>query len=117
MGEHGTWFDFLGKFSWWNDFSHWAEGKLGRTVLTKMFPSGFSLTHVLFTCVVLAFITFAALKFLKGTKSADKGLVPPRTMNLRNFTEYLTESVYGMVEGAMGPQNAPRFFPVIGALW
>ena len=39
----------------------------------------------------------------------DKGVVPPRTMNLRNFFEYTAESVYGMVEGAMGEKNAARF--------
>jgi F-type H+-transporting ATPase subunit a len=38
-------------------------------------------------------------------------------MNLRNFFEYTAESTYGMVEGAMGPENAPRFLPLIGALW
>ena len=38
-------------------------------------------------------------------------------MNLRNFFEYNAESVYGMVEGAMGEANAARFFPLIGALW
>jgi F-type H+-transporting ATPase subunit a len=38
-------------------------------------------------------------------------------MNLRNFFEYTAESVYGMVEGAMGEANAARFFPIIGALW
>ena len=38
-------------------------------------------------------------------------------MNLRNFFEYTAESVYGMVEGAMGEKNAARFFPLIGALW
>jgi F-type H+-transporting ATPase subunit a len=31
--------------------------------------------------------------------------------------EYTTESLYGMVEGAMGEENAPRFFPLIGALF
>ena len=34
-------------------------------------------------------------------ESKDKGLVPPRKMNLRNFFEYTAESVYGMVEGAI----------------
>jgi F-type H+-transporting ATPase subunit a len=38
-------------------------------------------------------------------------------MNLRNFFEYIAESVYGMVESAMGEHNAARFFPLIGALW
>jgi F-type H+-transporting ATPase subunit a len=37
-------------------------------------------------------------------------------MTLRNAFEYLAEMFYGTVEGAMGEENAPRFFPLIGAL-
>ena len=77
MGEHGTWFDYLNRFSWWIDFNHWAEGKLGRTAGTKMFASGFSLTHVLITLIVVAFVAWGALAFFRGLKSADKGIVPP----------------------------------------
>ncbi|MBA3541171.1 MAG: F0F1 ATP synthase subunit A [Deltaproteobacteria bacterium] len=57
------------------------------------------------------------MKFYSGLKGKDRGILPPRTMNLRNFFEYTAESVYGMVEGALGEKNAARFFPLIGALW
>ncbi|HVK83882.1 MAG TPA: F0F1 ATP synthase subunit A [Kofleriaceae bacterium] len=117
MGEHGTWIDFLGKFSWWNDLNHWAESKLGRTAGIDMFPSGFTLTHVVITFFVMLFIVWGARAFSKDMRSEGKGVVPPRTMNLRNFFEVLAESVFGMVEGAMGEKNAKRFFPLIGALW
>lgn len=117
MGEHGTWFDYLNRFSWWTDLHHWAEGVFKRTAGTDMFPSGFGLTHVLVAMVVVAFIIWGCVSFAKGLRSKDQGLVPPRTMNLRNFFEYMTESVYGLVEGAVGPKNTPRFFPLIGALW
>jgi len=118
MGEHGTWFDYLNRFSWWRDLDHWAQGKLGRGWVWQMFgPSGWTLTHVLITLCVLFFVTWGALAFFRGTKSADKGLVPPRRMNLRNMFEFLAESLYGMVEGAMGEKAAPRFYPLIGALF
>jgi F-type H+-transporting ATPase subunit a len=117
MGEHGTWFDFLNRFTWWRDLDHWTKAKLERSTLTDMFATGWSLTHVLVTLLVIAFTIWGGLAFLRGTKSADKGIVPPRKMNLRNFFEYMTESVYGMVEGAMGEKQAARFFPLIGALW
>lgn len=118
MGEHGTWFDFLNRFSWWQDFNHWAQGTLGRRWKWMMFDeSGWTLTHVLTTMLVLFFCVWGALAFYRGTRSKDKGLVPPRKMNLRNFFEYTAESVYGMVEGAMGEANAKKFFPLIGALW
>lgn len=118
MGEHGTWFDYLNRFSWWQDFNHWAQGKLGRSWEWQMFgPSGWTLTHVLITICVLLFTTWGALAFFKGTKTEDKGIVPPRKMNLRNFFEFMAESLYGMVEGAMGEKNAKRFYPLIGALF
>jgi F-type H+-transporting ATPase subunit a len=67
--------------------------------------------------VVLGFVVWGALRFRAGLKSADGGLVPARRMNLRNFFEMVAEGTYGLVEGAMGEKAAPRFFPLIGALW
>ena len=118
MGEHGTWFDYLNRFGWWRDFDHWTQAKLERkSLLTEMFPSGWSMTHVLITLLVIIFTIMGASAFLKGLKSKDEGIVPPRTMNLRNFFEYLAESLYGFVEGAMGEKNARRFYPLVGALF
>jgi F-type H+-transporting ATPase subunit a len=117
MGEHGTWFDYLNRFAFWQDLNHWAEAKLARHAGTAMFPSGFTLTHVLMTLLVVFFVIWGSLAFFRGTKDEKKGIIPPRKMNLRNFFEFTAESVYGMVEGAMGAKNAPRFFPLIGALW
>jgi F-type H+-transporting ATPase subunit a len=117
MGEHGTWFDYLNRFSWWQSFHHWTEGKLSRQAGTAMFPSGFTLTHVLITLLVVLFATWGAIAFYRGMQRPDKGLVPPRKFTFRNFFEILAESLYGFVEGAMGEKNAPRFYPLIGALF
>ena len=119
MGEHGTWFDFLNRFSWWQSLNEKAEGTLGRKkpMLLLFQNSHFTLTHVLITLLVIAFVVYGALQFKKGLASADGGLVPPRRMNLRNFFEVMAESVYGMVEGALGEKNGRRFFPLVGTLW
>ena len=117
MGEHGTWFDYLNRFDWWRHADHWAKTKLERSWLLGMFDTGWTLTHVQVAILVVLFCTWGALAFFRGTQSADKGLVPPRTMNLRNFFEYTAESVYGMVEGSMGEKNAAKFFPLICTLW
>jgi F-type H+-transporting ATPase subunit a len=117
MGEHGTWFDYLNRFSWWHDIQHWAADKLGRTSGTKMFPTGFTLTHVLITLLVVIFTTCGAIAFYRGTRTADHGAVPPRTFTFRNMFEILAESLYGFVEGAMGESGAKRFYPLIGALF
>ena len=117
MGEHGTWFDYLNRFSWWHGFSRWVEGKLGRTGGTGMFPTGFTLTHVLITMLVVIFATWGAIAFYRGTRTADHGIVPPRKFTFRNFFEILAESLYGFVEGAMGEANVRRFYPLIGSLF
>ncbi|HTR54223.1 MAG TPA: F0F1 ATP synthase subunit A [Kofleriaceae bacterium] len=117
MGEHGTWFDYLNRFGWWRDLSVHLHHALG----VKKTPFGedsfFTLTPVLGALVVVLFTIWGGMKFYRGLQGKDGGIVPARTMNLRNFFEYMTESVYGMVEGAMGEANAARFFPLIGALW
>ncbi len=119
MGEHGTWFDYLNRIAGWRHFNEWAQAHLGRTkpMLLLFQDSGWTLSHVLIELTVLAFVLFGVLAFSKGLKSPDKGLVPSRKMNLRNFFEYTAESVYGLVEGAFGEKNAARFFPLIGTLW
>lgn len=120
MGEHGTWFDYLNRFSWWRDFSHEAEALLGRGENARfmMFQeSHFTLTHVLATILVLMFVTYGALRFHGGLRAADGGVVPARRMNLRNVFEMLAEGLYGLVEGAMGEHNAKRFYPLIGTLF
>ncbi len=118
MGEHGTWFDYLNKFESWRHFDAWAHHALGRNWKFLMFDqNGWSLSHVLITILVIIFCTWGAVAFFNGLKGKDQGIVPPRTMNLRNVFEITAESVYGMVEGAMGEHNAARFFPLIGTLW
>ena len=122
MGEHGTWFDYLNRFAAWRSFD-----ALGRTTaLGRSWKRPDLFDETAFdaartcssTLVVLAFVRVGrAARSSRGTKTPDKGIVPPRKMNLRNFFEYTAESVYGMVEGAMGESNAARFFPLIGALW
>lgn len=118
MGEHGTWFDYLARFSWWNDLNHKAEDVFGRKWTFMMFQEPhFTLIHVLLTILLLGFITWGAMAFYRGLKAPDGGLVPPRRMNLRNVFEMVAEGTYGMVEGAMGEHNARRFYPLIGSLF
>ena len=103
MGEHGTWFDYLNRFDWWVSFNHSLDSALGRGWKAVVFQdTHWTLTHVLITTLVLLFTLWGAIAFVRGLKSPDQGVVPPRTMNLRNFFEYLAESLYGFVEGAMG---------------
>ena len=118
MGEHGTWFDYLNRIPAWKSLDHKLQGLLGRSWEWQMFgPSGWTLTHVLITCLVVLIIAFGSLAFYRGLSSKDQGLVPPRKMNVRNAFEVIAESLYGFVEGGMGEHNARRFYPLIGGLF
>lgn len=118
MGEHGTWFDYLNRIPAWRSLDHKLQELLGRKWEWQMFgPSGWTLTHVLISLVVVIVIAMGGMAFYRGLQSPDKGLVPPRQMNIRNFFEYLAESLYGFVEGGMGEKQARRFYPLIGALF
>src|SRR5437016_3745360 len=118
MGEHGTWFDFLYRFSWWRGFEDEAHHALGRTWTWQVFGKNeFTLTHVLLTLLVTLVIVVGAIAFFIASKSREGGVVPPRKMTFRHFFEYLTESVYGMAEGALGEERAPKYLPLVGSLW
>jgi F-type H+-transporting ATPase subunit a len=118
MGEHGTWFDFLNRFSWFAPLQEKLQHVMGREWRWLAFGgSHFSLTHVLVTMVMVAFVIYGALAFKNSLGGKDGGVVPSRKMGLGNVFETMAESLYGMVEGAMGAHNAPRFFPLVGALW
>lgn len=118
MGEHGTWFDYLNRIPAWRSADDWLREHLGRKWEWQMFgPSGWTMTHVLITLLVVIIVSLGAYSFFKGTKTADQGLVPPRKMNPRNVFEYFAESLYGFVEGGMGEKHARKFYPLIGALF
>jgi F-type H+-transporting ATPase subunit a len=118
MGEHGNWFDLLNRFSWWHGIQHKADALLGRKWTFLMFGEQHhvSLTHVLTALLVIGFVIVGGWSFFRGTRG-DKGLVPPRKMTFRHFFEVVTEGIYGVVEGAMGEDNAPKYFPIIAGLW
>ena len=118
MGEHGTWFDFLYRFDWYQDFMHSAEGALGRKWTFLMFgPSHFSMTHVYITLLVVMFCTYAAFRFHAAVKGAGQSaIVPPPRFDLRHCFEYFCDKVHKEVYQSLGEENGRKFFPFIGAL-
>jgi F-type H+-transporting ATPase subunit a len=113
MGEETTWFDLLPGVKHLEEFS---KIYLARTdTAITMFPSSFTLTHVLAVTLVLIFVTIGALAFRGAVAGGGKSaIVPPSKLTLRNLFEMLTDAVMGVAEGVMGPENARRFLPLIG---
>ncbi|HEX9101173.1 MAG TPA: F0F1 ATP synthase subunit A [Polyangia bacterium] len=115
MGEETTWFDLLPGVKNLELFAkqYLARDKAG----IQMFPSAFSITHVLEVLCVLVFVCLGALAFRAATaKGGRDAIVPPAKLTLRNLFEMFTDAVMSVANGVMGEQNARRFLPLVGTL-
>jgi F-type H+-transporting ATPase subunit a len=112
MGEEATWFDLLPGVKNLEEFMRqYFERRAGLT----MFPTAFSITHVLAVALVLVFVTIGAIIFKSAvSKGGEAAIVPPSTFNLRNLFEMFTDAVLNVAEGVMGEKNARRYLPLIG---
>ena len=118
MGEHQTWFDFLDHLEGWRNFSADVQGSLGRNWQALMFSdTHWTLSHVLFSMVVLAFVAFGARRFYAGVKAGGlASVVPPARLNVRNLFEMLCDVIMSLAVGVMGEKNARKHFPFIASL-
>ena len=68
--------------------------------------------------MVFLFLAWGATRYAASLRRADDGgLVPPPSFGARNFFELLGDTIYGLVEGVMGPKDAARYLPLIGSLF
>jgi F-type H+-transporting ATPase subunit a len=82
-----------------------------------MFPSAFSITHVLEVFCVLLFVCVGAFAFRGATaRGGREAIVPPPNLTLRNLFEMFTDAIMSVANGVMGEENARRFLPLIGTL-
>jgi F-type H+-transporting ATPase subunit a len=115
MGEETTWFDLLPGVKNLELFAkhYLARDKMG----VAMFPSAFSISHVLAVFCVLLFAILAGVAFRSATaRGGREAIVPPSKLTLRNLLEMFTDAVLSVGNGVMGEQNARRFLPLIGTL-
>jgi F-type H+-transporting ATPase subunit a len=114
MGEETTWFDLLPGV---HNLERFAASYFKRDAALAMFPTAFSLTHVLSVGLVLVFCLIGSLAFSSAVaKGGEAAIVPPRKWNLRNLFEMFTDAVLGVAEGVMGEKNAREHLPLIGTL-
>jgi F-type H+-transporting ATPase subunit a len=115
MGEHGSWTDLLYKLPGWASLEHNLGALLGRHAATDMLPTHFTLTHVLWTIIVLLIVLVGALKFRAAAVAKD-GVIPARSFGLRAAFESIMDVTFGLMVQVMGEKNARRHFPLIGSL-
>ena len=119
MGEHGTWFDYLNRSSWWQDVSHGLQGSLGRDWQAGPFAAThWTLTHVLIASVVVLFVLYGALRFRGAVVGrGTAGLIPPPKLNIRHAFELLCDGTLDLMSGAMGSEEkAKKYFTLIASL-
>lgn len=116
MGNHSTWFDLLPGYE---TLKHNLQIYLGREWTWQVFQSThFEITHVMGGILVVLLVAFFGLRFLAAVKSApDAGLLPPKRFGLRALMEMLGDTIYGLMESAMGPKDAPKYLPLVGTLF
>ena len=115
MGEETTWFDLLPGVKNLELFAkhYLARDKMG----VQMFPSAFSISHVLAVFCVLVFAILGGLAFRSAmARGGREAIVPPSKLTLRNLLEMFTDAVISVANGVMGEQNARRFLPLVGTL-
>ena len=116
MDQHTTWFDFIPGYAGMREALH---GSLSRTWTWQVFQAtNFDIVHVACALIVLAFLTFGAVRYAAAVGgSGDAGLVPPARFGLRNLFEVLADTVLGLMAGVMGEKSAKRYLPLVGTLF
>lgn len=116
MGNHSTWFSL---FPGYETLKQNLQIYLGREWTWQIFQAThFEITHIMGGLLVVFVACFFGLRYLASVKSAtDGGLVPPAKFGIRALMEGLADIVYGLMESAMGPKDAPKFLPLIGTLF
>lgn len=113
MGEETTWFDLLPGI---HNLKAFAATWLQRDQLAiQAFPTHFTITHVLATMLVVAFIIAGAMAFKSAVARGGEGaIVPPRDFSLRLLFEMFADAVYSVATGVMGEKNAKKYLPLVG---
>src|SRR5438045_140268 len=113
MGEHGTWSDFLDALPGWRNLNRYAETQLGRhkPLLGVFNETHFSLTHVVWTLLVLVLVTWGCLSFYRSVNKKD-GILPAPRFGFRAFLEMVADATFATMSDIMGEKNARRFLPL-----
>jgi len=117
MGAHTTWFAVL--LPGYANLKSFLQHYMARDWTWSLFQTThFEIDHILGALVVFLFLAWGATRYAASLRRADDGgLVPPPSFGARNFFELLSDTIYGLVEGVMGPKDAARYLPLIGSLF
>ena len=78
-------------------------------------PNHVGMTILVGVILILA-VSFARAKLAQAMQ-AGIALVPEGRLTYRTFFEMIAESLYGLTTSVIGKEDAPHFYPMIGALF
>lgn len=114
MGEHTTWTDLLLHLPGWRGIHDTLASQLSREQQALVFAdTHFSLSHVLWTIVVLLIVLAGTLSYWRWTRTS---ILPVPKFGLRAFFEMVVDTTYGVMTEIMGEKEARKHLPFIGAL-
>lgn len=73
------------------------------------------LEPIFMSLLVMVTIVWLAAEVRSQFRRLNEAVVPDETLTLRTFFEAFFGYFYGMAKDVMGPHNAKRYFPLIGA--
>ncbi len=113
MGEHSTWTDLLYYLPGWRNFHDALAHSLSRQSATKVIQTHFTLSHVLWTVIVLLIVLVGTTQYWRWTR---RSILPVPRFGLRAFLEMVADTAYGVMVEIMGEKQARRHLPLIGSL-
>ncbi|MDO8462325.1 MAG: F0F1 ATP synthase subunit A, partial [Deltaproteobacteria bacterium] len=72
--------------------------------------------HIFSSAMVVLLIAISSLVAFRKLRKVEERLVPEGKMTLPNLYEVIVENILSLMEGIIG-HNAPKYFPLIGALF
>jgi len=88
---------------------------VGKSVMNSTPVEYRGLEPLFMSLLVMLVVIFMASQVRKTLTNLEAGVVPDDTLTLRTFFEAFFGYFYGMAKDVMGPVNAKRYFPLIGA--
>ena len=73
--------------------------------------------HIFSAGLVLLILTVLTVLVHRRLKQVEERLVPEPKGSLANLMEVSVEGILKLMEGVMGPHDAKKYFPLIGALF
>lgn len=111
MPKHTSFLTYiLAKFPALRENAH----NVGKTIIGHHEVDYRGLEPIFMSLFVMLLLTYLAVEVRAQFRQIDDAVVPEEKLTLRTFFEAFFGFFYNMARDVMGPENAKRYFPLIG---